>query len=45
MLNIEQITNAHPVTSPMGSGLELRAQRKDSSVVPLEISVSPVHIL
>ncbi len=33
---------AHPVTRPMGNGLDLRARRKNGSTFPVEISLSPV---
>jgi PAS domain S-box-containing protein len=33
--------SAHPQTRPMGTGLQLKAQKKDGTLFPVEISLSP----
>ena len=35
--------HAHPITRPMGSGLDLWARRRDGSEFPVDINLSPIH--
>jgi PAS domain S-box-containing protein len=35
---------SHPSTRPMGRGLKLHAQRRDGSLLPVEISLSPITV-